>query len=263
MEKISFANKQCNLIIHNKITKKNFEKTALILEIYPTDEIVWEEVEKDENFSKNFVVIDVKESNETGETIQEDKPIPVLKDKNGGEEMKNLNFPIDCGKILDGTIALSFNGVAFKDSNKNTYIVYNSETKELINVDNFVFDIATFYKIPTGIKDIKEKDIILYNNEYIIIQTVSEDFSVITGINPIKGEKKTIVPIKNMFGFNYLVKIVNFAENILPSLNNKPDENNPFGNINSLMLFSMLNDKQDDKNSILELMMLNNFMQKK
>lgn len=179
------------------------------------------------------------------------------------KKMSINNFNIDCGKITDKSIALSMKGIAFKNKEGN-YVAYDIKNNELINVNNFVINFDVFFKVPTSIKKIKENDIILYNNDYIIIKSISDDFKEIIGINVLRGEKICIIPTKNIFGFNYLTKIINLGKDFFSNFKDEINEDNPFGNLGFLMMLSNNNNDNDNNNnkSLIETLILNNYFNK-
>ena len=70
-------------------------------------------------------------------------------------------------------------------------------------------------------------------------------------------EKKIILPSKNAFGFNYVTKIVNFAENMFGGFST-PNSDNPFGNMLPLMMMSQSDSGND--NDVFKMMMLSQMM---
>lgn len=72
--------------------------------------------------------------------------------KKGNKKMKAFNF--DFGPCTTDNIRMSMYGLAVKNAN-GTWVSYNPESKEIIDVDIFNFDGGKFlYKMPVAIKDI-------------------------------------------------------------------------------------------------------------
>lgn len=100
-------------------------------------------------------------------------------------------------------------------------------------------------------------EILVHNREYVIITEIKENGDI-EAINPNRGEKVTILPKKNVFGFNYVTKIVNIADNMFPKIETATEEN-PFGNIQQMLMFSALMDNNSNSgDSMMKLMLLNN-----
>ena len=70
-------------------------------------------------------------------------------------------------------------------------------------------------------------------------------------IDPVAGEKKTIMPSKNMFGFNFATKVVSLFDNLMGQT---PTSENPFGNMWMLML---MDGKSDLKDIMISMMLIN------
>ena len=73
-------------------------------------------------------------------------------DKKGNNKMKAFNF--DFGPCTNDNIRMSMYGLAVKNA-AGTWVSYNPESKEIIDVDVFNFDGGKFlYKMPVAIKDV-------------------------------------------------------------------------------------------------------------
>ena len=177
----------------------------------------------------------------TGTTILENQPkLHLMSDNNinGGKNMiNNFGLNLEFGKIKDGSIALSMNGLAFKDKN-NSYVVYNTKDNSLTDVSNFILNIDMIFAIPAAMKSIKVNDIIKHNSKYVIVSSINEETKEIMAIDPFEGTKVNIIPKKNVFGFNYVTKIVNFMENMFSPISMEINEDNPFGNFMPYLLMS-------------------------
>lgn len=268
----------------------NFYKITLLVNekqfIYWTDDIfIFQTLRYFLNFNKTLIFQIENEGEIYGRVIKEEiiaypeeqykqytqiykkiVNIDINTEKKGEQKiMKKKKFNIEYGKITDDSIAISLEGIAFKDKNGD-YVVYNSQNNELINVNDFVFHIKLLFKMPSSLKDLKENDIIIYNNEYLIIKKITEDYKEIIGINPLKGEKVNILPQRNILGTNYVTKIINLCEN--NNLNsfaifNTDSKENSFNAINPMLytlLFNNNNEDNDDFSSFIEMMLLNNFI---
>ena len=154
------------------------------------------------------------------------------------------------GKIKTPLIKFSLNGIAFRDKG-DKYSTYDVKKNELTDVTPFVFDMDFVFEMPMAVKDIKEGDIINHKGVYVVIKTAYEDGSF-AAVDPIAAQEITILPVKNVFGFNYVSKVVNLFENV------KPDAENPFGNINSMLPFMMMSDNGDNSNMLMAMALAGN-----
>lgn len=177
--------------------------------------------------------------------------ISLLKDKIDKLEMKindkkdrensKMKFNLDFGKLNNKSIGLSFKGPCVKNADGN-WVVYDNENKEVIAVDGFTLEKSEeyLYKMPVALKDVKKGDMLLHNGFVVFVEEInteeeSKKVKSLVVVSPTDGEVKEILPIKNMFNFEYMTKIVNvfdmFAE--------KPSADSPFGN---MLPFLMMKD---------------------
>ncbi len=157
------------------------------------------------------------------------------------KENNKMNFNLDFGKLNNKSIGLSFKGPCVKNADGN-WVVYDNESKEVIAVDGFTLEKSEgyLYKMPVALKDVKKGDMLLHNGFVVFVEEInteeeSKKVKSLVVVSPTDGEVKEILPIKNMFNFEYMTKIVNvfdmFAE--------KPSVDNPFGN---MLPFLMMKD---------------------
>lgn len=167
--------------------------------------------------------------------------------------MKNFNFNFDFGSCADGSVRMSMYGLAVKNA-AGTYVSYNPKTKEIVDVDILNFDGAKYmYKVPVALKDIVLGDIIIHNRKPMFVVALSTDgTNTLTCVDVCAGEQKTVIPTVNMFGFNFVTKIVSLL-NILGD--NTPSPEAPFGN---MLPFLMMNEEEDIDPMMLCFMMGNN-----
>lgn len=176
----------------------------------------------------------------------------INNDNNKGEDKMNMNKMFknfEFGKINTDAIKFSINGLAFKQAD-GSYATYNAEKHEFTDVSAFVMDTDFIFAMPVAIKDLKKGDIVKHLNKYVIIEGIFEEDGTIKAIDPLAGEEKVIIPIKNMFGFNYYTKIMN----IFDGMNMTPNAENPFGNF---LPFLMMRDGGFDDTMMLAMMMQN------
>ena len=179
--------------------------------------------------------------------------------------MKGINFDFGpCGN----TVRLSMYGMAIQNVN-GEWVSYNPDSREIINVD--VFNMADggkyMYKMPVAIADVKIGDIVIHNRVPMFVTAVNENGTFeVTDVRA--GEAKTVIPTRNMFGFNFMTKVVS----LFGAFTDAPTADQPFGNmlpflmlgddnkdIDPMMLFFMMN--QGGNNGVMNAMMLH-FMTK-
>lgn len=166
------------------------------------------------------------------------------------EENKIMNFNFDFGPCGD-TVKLSMYGIAVKNANGN-YVSYDRANGEIIDVDILNFDGGKYcYKIPVAISGIKVGDTVIHAKKPMFVVGINDTNLVVVDV--VAGEEKTIIPTKNMFGFNYATKIVSVIDSFGGFSASK---DNPFGNMLPLMLLS--DNKYGSNNDMLLAMMLMN-----
>lgn len=171
--------------------------------------------------------------------------------KGKGNNMKMFNF--DFGPIKDNdAVRMSPYGIAVKNVN-GTYQAYDKKNGEIMDVDIFNFKADNmFFKVPVAIDAIEAGDVIIFNRRPCFVFGFSEQGDVIA-IDIAMGEKKTILPSKSPFGFNYITKIVSLVDNMFGG--EAPSAENPFGNI---LPFMLMNEDNSSMKDMLPMMMLMN-----
>lgn len=159
-------------------------------------------------------------------------------------KMSAMNF--DFGPFTEsGVVALSPYGIAVRSS-KGEYLTYNAATGATVDVTGFTFD---FQKMPAAIKDLRAGDMVLHRGKPMYVQSVEEDG--IHCIDILNSEAKVIVPVTNMFGFNFVTKVVS-----LMNFNAaQPSAENPFGNLMPFMMMSSVMGDDSD-NDFSKMMMM-------
>lgn len=172
------------------------------------------------------------------------KPIDeILKDKKEKTNMKGFNF--DFGPCSNDNIRMSIYGLAVLNS-AGVWVSYNNG--QIVDVDVFNFDGRQYmFKMPVAIKDIKVGDIVIHNHVPMFV--TSTEGGTISAVDVRAGEAKTIIPTTNMFGFNFVTKIVSMFD----AFTGAPTADQPFGNmlpfimmgenkdIDPMMMFMMMN----------------------
>ena len=172
------------------------------------------------------------------------------KKDNEEKENKMKGFNFDFGKITNDSIRMSMYGMAVKNAS-GVWTAYDKNAGDLMDVDVFNFDGSNFlFKMPVAIKDIAVGDVIVHARKPMFVISKTEAGDLIA-IDPVAGEKKTIMPSKNMFGFNFAIKVVSLFDNLMGQT---PTSENPFGNMWMLML---MDGKSDMKDIMITMMLMN------
>ena len=179
-------------------------------------------------------------------------------EKNTREKENEMNTSVinrdtfKFGKVSTSKLTYSAYGVAVVDNKGRAKVMVDNS---IMDVTGFTFDGFPIYQMPVAIKDLKSGDIVLHNGSYMIVVESKKDSFVVIDIA--NGEDKVVRPFKNVFGFNYMTKVVDLFKMMSPSQDNAmiPSENNPFGN--PLMLFAMSGQKMDDDLVMMAMMGMN------
>ena len=164
--------------------------------------------------------------------------------------MKFANF--DFGPCAGDNVRMSMYGIAVKNGS-GTWVSYDKTNDKIMDVDVLNFDGAQFlYKMPVAIKDITKGMVIVHSRKPMYVTDVNgTDVEV---VDPCAGERKTILPTRSPFNFNYYTRVVS----LLDGMNlTTPSEDNPFGNMWMLMAFAD-KDNKDMKDMLLPMMLMNN-----
>lgn len=172
--------------------------------------------------------------------------------ENDTMKMPTMNF--DFGPFTEsGVVALSPYGIAVRSS-KGEYLTYNAATSATVDVTDFTFDFQKMiYKMPAAIKDLRTGDMVLHRGKPMYVQSVEEDG--IHCIDILNSENKVIVPVTNMFGFNFVTKVVS----IMNFNAAQPSAENPFGNLMPFMMMSSVMGDDSD-NDFSKMMMMSMMM---
>lgn len=157
-------------------------------------------------------------------------PIDKMNDKEI-KDMKGFNF--DFGPCTNDNVRMSMYGLAIQN-NAGVWVSYNKG--QVIDVDVMNFDGRQYmFKMPVAIKDIKVGDVVVHNRVPMFVTSVEGGVHV---VDIRAGEAKTIVPTTNMFGFNFITKIVSMFD----AFGTAPTADQPFGN---MLPFMLMGDNKD------------------
>jgi hypothetical protein len=205
--------------------------------------------------------------------------LKIYEDK-GDKKTMNLGLNLDFGNCKNDNIKLSPYGIAVKNTKMGTWVSYDPKGKKMIDVNTFVLDGTYLYKIPVAIKDVKIGDVILHNKVPVYVESVENGKLLV--IDPVEGVEVKVLPLTNMFGFNFVTKVVS----LIDVSGVAPTADSPFGNMlplmmmsegnidpvmlmlmngknadfasNPMMLYFLMNDKGNKNDNLLPLLMLMN-----
>lgn len=167
------------------------------------------------------------------------------------EKTMNTNkmFNFDFG-VVDSNIRMSPYGMAIRNAD-GRYVSYDVKSGSVIDVEPFNFEGNRFMmKMPVAVKDVAVGDIVIHNHKPMFVVNTNDKVTVIDIYN---GEEKNILLTKNMFGFDFVTKVVSFINFSGASAEN------PFGNMWPLFMLSDSNSgfdlngatAQDPKNMLM------------
>ena len=160
--------------------------------------------------------------------------------------MKGINFDFGpCGN----TVRMSMYGMAIQNIS-GEWVSYNPDSREIINVDvfNMVDGGKYMYKMPVAIADVKEGDIVIHNRVPMFVTAINENGTFeVTDVRA--GETKNIIPTRNMFGFNFMTKVVS----LFGAFTDAPTADQPFGN---MLPFLMMGEGNKDIDPMMMYMLM-------
>lgn len=161
----------------------------------------------------------------------------ITNNEKENEKMKGFNF--DFGPCTDNAIRMSMYGLAVKNS-VGVWVSYDKNTNAIVDVDILNFDAGKyFFKMPVALNAVEVGDVIIHNRKPMF---VVENSPSLICVDVCAGEEKTVIPTTNMFGFNFITKVVSLFENVLGT----PSADSPFGNMLPLLMLGGDNGKDID-----------------
>ena len=152
---------------------------------------------------------------------------------------KDFGLNFDFGPVNDNKLAVCPFGIAAKNSDGG-YCYYDPEKYEIVDCSPFTFDTKQFlFKMPMAISAINVGDVIIHRGLPMFVKGLEDEHGRILAIDIAGGEEKYILPTRNMFGFNFVTKVVS----LLDMKNCGASTENPFGNM--LPLLMLMKDDKD------------------
>lgn len=185
---------------------------------------------------------------------QADKEVTDMFNSKEKEKESKMDFSkmlnIDFGKVPHtAELKPSIYGVAVLGFD-NRYRAYDKINDKVMDVTGMTFDTDMLFKIPVAVSQVRVGDVIINASNYVTVTNVHPD-GTFTVVDPKASEQKIAIPAKNMFGFDFVTKIMYPFENMV-----QPSDDNPFG-LNPMTMM-MLSDGADmDMSTILALSMMN------
>lgn len=153
------------------------------------------------------------------------------------KESKTMHMPamnFEYGPVDSSLISLSPYGLAIKDTKGAAY-AYNAATKQTVDVSGFTFDFkGMIYKMPVAVNQVAVGDMILHKGKAMFVYDING--TEIHAVDILRSEAKTVIPVTNMFGFNFVTKVFSMV-NLDGST---PSADQPFGNLMPIMMASMV-----------------------
>ena len=199
--------------------------------------------------------------------------IDIVETKINSNERKESNtmntfsaLNLDFGPVASNIIRISPFGLAIKTTNREWH-TYDAANQKIVDVSDFSFslgDTPILYKMPVAPAAVAVGDLILHNGVPVYVIDFEDESNKAAGIIVIdtdSNERKTILPVCNVFNFNFITKVVslfNFGTGS-NSLFGTPSADQPFGNILPMMMMSEMfgkDSKSGDKTDIFTIMMM-------
>lgn len=166
---------------------------------------------------------DRKEDNNMASNISNGKPM--------------VNFNMDFGPVNSDAIRMSMYGLAVKNA-AGTFVAYDPKSASIMDVEAMSFPSEKFmFKMPVALKAVAVGDIIIHNRTPMFITDVTDASFKVVDVR--EGSKKEIIPTKNMFGFNFVTKVVSMIDFSSASADS------PFGNLMPLMMMQNMGNGDD------------------
>jgi hypothetical protein len=173
------------------------------------------------------------------------------------EKEKTMNIPtmkFDFGPADSNSVAMSPYGLAIQYN--GSWYAYNAKEDQTIDVTGMTFSFKNaIYKMPVAVNQIAVGDLIYHQKRPMYVIAAPEGASIKV-IDLAASEQKTVIPVANMFGFNYVTKIAPLFN--LGTIT--PSTDNPFGNIMPMMMMSSLFEDNKSDNDVMQMMLMMSLM---
>lgn len=148
-----------------------------------------------------------------------------------------VNFNMDFGPVNSDAIRMSMYGLAVRNA-AGTFVAYDPKGASIMDVEAMNFPSEKFmFKMPVALKAVAVGDIIIHNRTPMFVTDVTDTSFKVVDVR--EGSKKEIIPTKNMFGFNFVTKVVSMIDLSSASADS------PFGNLMPLMMIQNMGNGDD------------------
>ena len=176
-------------------------------------------------------------------TLKGDNNEIMINEKEKNTMFENVFKGFEFGKAQ---VKTSIYGPAFRCG--DTYVSYDKKVENYVDVTELLLDIENMnYRMPIAASAVAEGDYILHQHKWVrVLKILNGGRLEVEDMQ--ERQVVTILPLKNVFGFEFYTKLFCFADNLFGEVNAE----NPFGNLLPLMLMS-----KDSKNdNLLPLMLM-------
>lgn len=169
----------------------------------------------------------------------------TINEKENNSMFENVFKGLDFGRA--NSVKTSIYGPAFKCG--DCYVSYDKSAENYIDVTELLLEIDNMnYKMPIAAGAVAVGDYILHMHKWVRVLKVLKGGRL--EVEDMQEKQVvTILPVKNVFGFEFYTKLFCFADNLISGCANAE---NPFGNLLPLMLMS----KDNSKDNLLPLMLM-------
>lgn len=146
----------------------------------------------------------------------------------------NLFKNLKMGPVTNGAVRMSMLGLAVASKDRS-YVAFDKRMNDFVDATDFLVDGFDnyIYSIPVATKDIKPGDFIFHGTTPVRVVEVLENGNI-SAQNITEREVVTVIPVRNVFGFNFYAKIVS----LFGDLFNNANDTQPFGNMLPLLLMN-------------------------
>lgn len=187
-------------------------------------------------------------------------------DKERGNIMKNENMfsnimpAFNFGPVNDGRIKMSISGLAVRSAD-GAYLAYQNGS--VTDVTPMLIDMpGMIFAMPVSTKTISQGDYIDHQGKIYIVMEVLDDS--LDCIDVATSTKVGVVPVKNVFGFNFYTKYMTPMGGMFAD--GEVSEDNPFGGFGKIMMMQamlgggMFGANGGDNSNFFQMMMLSKMM---
>ncbi|MCM1324769.1 MAG: hypothetical protein NC218_11675 [Acetobacter sp.] len=188
----------------------------------------------------DFVQFVAKQTQNT--VIKEKENKVMMTNPNTKNDSMSAMLPaFDFGPVTGDAVRVSPYGMAIKNRD-GAWVSYNAADGSVINVAGFTFDLGQMlFKVPVALTQIQKGDMVIHNRVPVYVTGVAAGGKQISVVDIREGEIKTVMPPTNMFGFNFVTKVMS----LINFQTSTPDPNNPFGNIMPYIFLSSMFNSED------------------